>query len=71
MPKVVLLEDDELGREGDIVDVSPQTALDLLERGTGRVYMGVEEEVGPVEQEPDSTAGTSYERDPDDQMGPW
>ncbi len=71
MPKVVLLQDDELGQEGDIVEVSPQDALDLIEAGIVRPWMGVEEEIPAYEQEPDQTAGTTYKQQPDRQMGPW
>lgn len=52
MVRLVMLEDDELGREGDVVDVEPQTALDLIEAGVARMYMGQEEETPPHEQLP-------------------
>ncbi len=44
MVKLVMLQDHEEGDEGDIVDVPAQTALDLIEAGVARGYLGQEEE---------------------------
>lgn len=49
MVKLEMLKDDELGREGDVVDVEPQTALDLVEAGVARMH-GQEDQTPVYEQ---------------------
>ncbi len=43
MVKLVMLKDHQEGEAGDVVEVPPETALDLIEAGIARAHMGQEE----------------------------
>lgn len=43
MVKLLMLKDHKEGQAGDMVDVPPETALDLIEAGIARAHMGQEE----------------------------